>query len=279
MPISKTITISASARLAPGKHLAHMLNSLGRRHPLSQVFRDWVEYAAIEIANRFDRSQFPEREKRFLAIARKYEQPDRFLFPEMLIYFGMEFARTEKDVFGPLVNELELGSRQMAQHVTPWEVSYAMARMTFASKDKLAATIEENGYITALEPACGAGGMCLAVARVMEEAGFNYPECLHVTAIDIDPMCTQMTFIQTSLLAIPAIVYHGNTLADKIYEHWLTPMHVLGHWDRRLAGENPPPRLVGDEALEKATRDLERMLKKVSPVKTPPAGDTTRTTA
>lgn len=69
-----------------------------------------------------------------------------------------------------------------------------------------------------------------------------------------------MAYVQLSLLHIPAVVYHGNSLTVETWSTWRTPAHVLGFWDVRL-------RRAGDAATltvpavqpraEDATEDAE----------------------
>jgi hypothetical protein len=44
-----------------------------------------------------------------------------------------------------------------------------------------------------------------------------------------------MTYIQLTLLHVPAVVILGNTLALEEREHWYTPAHFIGGWDALLA--------------------------------------------
>lgn len=44
-----------------------------------------------------------------------------------------------------------------------------------------------------------------------------------------------MAYVQLSLLHIPAVVIHGNTLALEERSHWLTPAHIMGGWEWKLA--------------------------------------------
>jgi hypothetical protein len=43
-----------------------------------------------------------------------------------------------------------------------------------------------------------------------------------------------MSYVQLSLLGIPGIVIHGNSLSLEEWSHWVTPAHVFGGWDCRL---------------------------------------------
>src|SRR5579863_8704513 len=51
----------------------------------------------------------------------------------------------------------------------------------------------------------------------------HYQKHLHVTAVDVDPKCVHMTYLQLSLLHVPAIVVHGNSLSLEEFGHWYTP--------------------------------------------------------
>jgi hypothetical protein len=99
-----------------------------------------------------------------------------------------------------------------------------------------AARIERTGFITINEPSVGAGGMVIAAADTLQRTGVNYQQHMHVVAVDIDATACHMTYIQMSLLHIPGIVVHGNSLSGEApLDSWLTPAHVLGGWDRKLA--------------------------------------------
>jgi hypothetical protein len=108
-----------------------------------------------------------------------------------------------------------------------------MARMTVAPD--LVRKLEHQPFITAGEPACGAGGMILALVKVMTEAGYDPARKLWVQAIDVERMAALMCYIQLSLWNVPAEVIVGNTLSWEIREVWYTPAHHLHLWKYRLA--------------------------------------------
>lgn len=87
------------------------------------------------------------------------------------------------------------------------------------------------------DPACGAGGMIVAMAEAMLEAGFNPQKQMMVYCVDIDPVAAMMCYIQLSLMGIPAIVATGNSLTVAIKREMATPMFVLGHWHHRWQAE------------------------------------------
>ena len=70
----------------------------------------------------------------------------------------------------------------------------------------------------------------IAFAEVMLQRGLNPAEQLLVIATDIDPLATDMTFIQLSLLGIPAIVNTGNSLALTVNRTRCTPVWYINNW-------------------------------------------------
>jgi hypothetical protein len=224
-----------------GKELARVLKSLGHSHRIETVFRDWLAMSAYAISNRVDLRQYDLREAAYMSIVPRYARENRYgkrdidVICEMLPLFVEELDVSRKDVLGPLIAGLELPlNKYWGQVLTPWEVSYMMAKMTFGGKDEIEAAMAEKGYITAMEPTCGVGGMVLAMACALEDEGINFCQHLHVTAVDVDPMMVHATYLQASLFGIPATVVCGNSLKLEETEHWYTPVHIFGGWSRKL---------------------------------------------
>ena len=95
-------------------------------------------------------------------------------------------------------------------------------------------TIVDRGYVRLMEPACGSGALIIAFAQELEAAGIQYEDALHVTAVDIDPRCIHMTYVQLALLGIAGVVVHGNTLSLKEISVWVTPARIMNGWGPRL---------------------------------------------
>lgn len=223
------------------------------RHSLYRAFSDFCEMAALSISNAIDRSQYDAREARYLQIAAGYERPELERFARMLshVTLGLEEQRT--DFLGRLFMALEMGNEVTGQFFTPFEVSRMMAQMSLhdLTSEQLA---ERGGFITVCEPACGAGGMCVAVADVLAELSLNYQVCCHVTAVDVDATAVHMAYIQLSLIGLPAIVVQGNSLTLETRAHWVTPAHVIGGWDLRLKSRSAA-RKIDPIALELHAED------------------------
>lgn len=216
---------------AHAKELASLMRDNARRHRLSAVFSDFCELGALTMSNAVDKAQCDGREARYLQIVAKYEREEVERFPKMLAVLVEWLECGFADCLGSLFMSLELGDSLRGQFFTPYEVSSLMARMVMGDvRDQ----VERQGFLTINEPACGAGGMVIACAQAIHAQKINYQQVMHVTAQDIDATAVHMTYLQLSLLHVPAVVLLGNSLSLEVREHWVTPAHVLGAWDWRL---------------------------------------------
>jgi hypothetical protein len=87
--------------------------------------------------------------------------------------------------------------------------------------------------------------MVIALAQALRDEGINYQQCLHVTAIDLDILAVQMAYVQCTLLHIPALICHGDTLRGEVYSVWRTFAHTLGCWEAKLARDDRQQRDLG----------------------------------
>lgn len=199
-----------------------------------QVFSDFVHMAACSLYNAIHRDETFEADYR-QRVAR-YSTEDAHNMSRLLaeVIEGLEFCPT--DFLGQIFMNLELGNTRHGQYFTPYNVCYTMSRMTLS--DRLSVlTSGERDFITVSDPACGTGGMIVAMAEAMLEAGFNPQKQMMVYCVDIDPVAAMMCYIQLSLMGIPAIVATGNSLTVAIKREMATPMFVLGHWHHRWQAE------------------------------------------
>jgi hypothetical protein len=217
-----------------GKEVEAIIGELrgSRTHRPEQMFGDWVECAAIAVSNKYDLQNYESREARYMEIVKGYERDDLDRFARCLGELTLYHAHGPRgDAMGEIWAGLELKGEWFGQFFTPYSLSHMMAKMAFQDCNQL---IRENGFITAQEPACGPGGMIVAMANAIEDMGHDYSEAIHVTGIDIDRRCVHMSYLQTSLLGIPAVIYRGDTLRATIHDAWYTPAHIIGGWRRKL---------------------------------------------
>lgn len=221
-----TMTSSRVAAVAAFKKTFRELAPYKHRY---EVFRDFVTMAACSLHNSFHKD--PAREEEYLRIIGDYKKPDQLAFSKLLGCLVAALDEDPRDILGPLYMELEIANKDAGQFFTPPELSELMANLTF--KDELS-KLENQPFLTAGEPACGAGGMILALVKVLTSAGYDPAQKLWVQAIDVDRMAALMCYIQLSLWNVPAEVIVGNTLSLEIREVWYTPAHHMGLWKYRL---------------------------------------------
>jgi hypothetical protein len=217
---------------APQREFVKLIRANANRQRLHEVFQDFCELSALSISNAADLSRYTTREARYTEIIGRYDSNEVARFPRMLAYIVESLTNHLHDALGSLFMHLELGDHWKGQFFTPYELSKLMASINIQNAQAL---IDTRGFFRVMEPACGAGGMLIAVAETIYETGINYQQHMHATAIDIDATAVHMTYIQAALLHMPAIVVHGNALhPEKTWDRWVTPAHVLGGWDWKL---------------------------------------------
>lgn len=246
------------------QNFIQLIRENSMHHRLHEVFTDFCELAALSISNSVDKPQFESREERYLGIAKRYSPEEVDRFAQMFASVALSLEEEFHDCLGALFMTLGLGEHFKGQYFTPYTISCLMSKMAFDLPDR-ASMLGQGGFISLCEPACGAGGMVIAVAHTLYEEKINYQQCLHVTATDIDITAVHMSYIQLSLLHIPAIVIHGDSLALTCQDYFVTPAHVLGHWDQRLSAR------LGEHA-ERRTLAL---LSEAVPAAVGPVGDVT----
>ncbi len=236
-----TISAPSKSRSRPSpvtdhqKELVKIFEQLAAgRHSRWQVFADFCEMAAITFSNAVDLAQYDVREANYMKIIGKYDRAEAALFPQAIGEVVEALEKNFGDVLGRVFHDLELHNKWAGQFFTPYDLSRMMAKMTIGDGDDLRERIARRGYVTTMEPAVGSGAMVIALAEAMHDAGINYQEHLHVRAVDIDLKCVHMAYVQFSLLGIPAIITHGDSLALKEYSHWHTPMHIIGGWNEKF---------------------------------------------
>ena len=220
--------------LNPEKEMVKLFEGLAYRHDTWKVFADFCELAAIAWSNRVDQAHYEKREARYLEIVKAYNRSEVELFPQILSHLVMALEDDMTDVLGRIFHALELHNKYAGQFFTPDALCRMMAGVTVGDGAEIRERIARRGFVTAAEPAVGSGAMVIALAKAMRDAGINYQEHLHVTAVDKDSKCAHMAYVQFALFHIPAVIIHGDSLALKEYDHWYTPAHVMGGWAQRV---------------------------------------------
>lgn len=209
-----------------------------------EVFRDWAEVAAITMHNRpYHFSHLPKDEcfetleARYLKLVAKYDRETLDEFSTLLNIAIIALNFKWGDFLGEIYTEMEIGGKRSRQakgeFFTPYPVAQLTAKTTLLGCE---AVIERQGYLTISEPACGAGSMLIAACEVIADKGYELEKVMFFEAVDINPLCCHMAFVQFSCLNLPGIVCHGNTLTNEFQERWETATFKI--W-RSLTRRNP----------------------------------------
>lgn len=215
------------------KKIIKLFEKFRYKYDMSNVFYDFLVIASVSLSNQVDFIHSKEREKHFYEVQSKYSKEEFYIFIEILAELAKGLIEKKTDLLGEVYMQMNFGKKCGGQFFTPYTISKMMAKMT-VDKDRTSKLIDEKGYITMNEPCCGGGGMCIAFAEAMEEAGFDSQKHLIITAQDVDKTCVMMTYIQLSLLGIPAYVILGNSLLVEFKDIWYTPAFMLNGWPEKL---------------------------------------------
>lgn len=192
---------------------------------LSVVFDDFAELSAIAICNAGSNRSLPDwvaRERRYLETAAKYSRPQLDRFAEALACVALQMDAKPGDVLGQIYMTLDLGNERLGQFYTPDSVATLVSELTVES---LLEAIHTKGTAELYEPACGAGSFLVATTQALHRRGVNYQQVLSITAEDISIQAVHMAFIHLSLLGVPAVVHHRNSLTLETFSSWPTRAH------------------------------------------------------
>lgn len=224
-----------AARIDGSKELVRLLQGLAYSRRLGEVWRDFVNVAAVAISNKVDGANFDVREAQYMDVIKRYskEEAQQLAHAVGAMWLGMQQGEIG-DFLGQTYMSLDLGSSARGQYFTPYSLCQAIAAMTLQDASKI---IEAEGFITIGEPAAGSGAMVLAAADHLEKCGHDVTQCLYVSATDVDLQAVQMCYLQLSIHGIPAQVICANSLSsEKIKQEqvWTTPMYCMNNWGEKL---------------------------------------------
>lgn len=244
-------SITRQVRGEAQKAIAKSFEGLCGRHSRWEVWADWITMSACSISNAVDQTHREAREKIFLNAREKYAEEEMRVMAEML---GMAVAaldeNPDQDLLGEIFMTLGLGNEHNGQFFTPYNVCRAMSELTIGD---VAAQVEAQGWVSAADPACGAGALLVAFANECLRQKVNYQQSVLYVAQDIDYIVGLMCYIQLSLLGCAGYVVIGDTLVhpSTAYDRrgliprdegnvWYTPMYFrdVWHWRRLWAQMN-----------------------------------------
>ena len=203
-------------------YICTKLKELGNKHNLINVFNDFLSLVTYSISNavNFDKA----RENQYLNIINKYNKNEQKLFTKMIMSLVNSLNQEDfNDFLGKIYEEFNMQNKFKGQFFTPINVCNMMSEITL-NKKEIQKAIENKGYFSMSEPACGSGRLIYSLLKFMSKNNINYQKHLYVEAVDVSSLCAYMTYIQLSLYGVHAKVICGNTLTNEVYEVFYTPM-------------------------------------------------------
>ena len=211
------------------KEFISKLSNLDRSRSVSTVFNDFLTLSCYSLAQTVYRND--NLEQKYLNIIKTYTKGQAEEFSKLLAFLVLGLEQESQDFLGQVYMSLNLGSQANGQYFTPYSVSKFMAEINFTEIE----SFQNNQHIITLsEPCCGSGALIIAFAQTLREHNINYQQNLFVEAIDISEMCFKMTYIQLSLLGIPAKVVQGDSLSLKFQQVLYTPFYFLNGIEYKL---------------------------------------------
>lgn len=216
------------------KRFIKAFESLTHHRDRHEVFADFLDLAVCAIRKTtLPSGQAADAiEAQYMGVVKRNAPEDVRKMPELLGITALAVQEGGCDFLGQVVGDLELLNDRMGQFFTPYDVSRMIAEMTLQDAG---AAIREKGFVTVAEPACGAGGMVIAAADVLEKQGFDIVRQLYVDATDVSATCFKMTYLQASLRGIPATIRRGNTLSREMFDQARTPAFLPFYLTHRAA--------------------------------------------
>jgi type I restriction-modification system DNA methylase subunit len=203
-----------------------------------------INLFAIEIANTVDLNHKDQRNETYKRIAAKYKPEEFQQFGELFMILVESLERNPfQDFLGQMYMELDMGSKSHGQCFTPYGVCQLMAEMSMP-EEKVKQTLDERGWISINDCACGAGATLIAAAEHLYLMGVNYQRSALFIAQDLDSTVAMMCFVQMSLIGCAGRVRIGDTLrnpdnsdvllGDGSANTWYMPMFYSSPWQGRV---------------------------------------------
>lgn len=205
---------AGTVRGADAREFVKAFNGICNWNGTWERWNDMVNLFAIEIANSVDLNNREKREKDYIRIRDRYK-PDEFKhFADVFCLLVESLERNPfQDFLGGMYMELDMGSKSHGQCFTPFGVCQAMASMAMP-EEMVRKQLDERGWISINDCACGAGATLIAAAERLMQMGINYQQTALFVAGDIDTTVAMMCYIQLSLLGCAGRIRVGDTLTD-----------------------------------------------------------------
>ncbi|MCQ2611857.1 MAG: N-6 DNA methylase [Treponema sp.] len=197
------------------KEFIKLLESISPERNCYEVFCDFLQMAGLSFAQvgHFDES----REQLYLKTIGKYSKEDQQKFPQLLALVVDGLNAGYCDFLGEIYMESNFGSSRQGQFFTPYSVCRLCAEVNVKSE------YDNSRIITVADPCIGGAAMVIAMAEALQLRGFNYQQNMLVSGTDVSINSVYMALIHLSILGIPAVIVHGNSLSLEQWGVYTTP--------------------------------------------------------
>ena len=216
-----------SEKHAPTRILMRAAPSKGRW----ELWNDWITFAACTFA--LAGGDQPEaRAEEMRQIVERYK-PEEIaeLDRAFSAYIDEIDGEPFQDYLGQLYMEMDFGQSEIGQFFTPFHLARFMSSLTEKS---LGAEIEENGWTSVYDPACGGGATLIAAAGEIHKAGYNPQATAWFEGQDLSRLTALMCYVQLCALGLPGRVRIGDTLRMTEQDCFTTPAGMQPLWRWRV---------------------------------------------
>lgn len=206
------------------KKFGKVLENTAYRRSISDVFTDWAAMYAIALSNQcFYRQDY---EDEYLRIEKKYNSQEMAGLAELagIVAFAVNECGFT-DFLGDCFMCYGFGTKDKGQFFTPYHICQLMADITM-TKDHIEPIIKEKGFVSIMDTACGCCALPIAGVEAFVKLGYDKSQAL-VVANDLDRRCALCSYIQLSLLGVPAVVTVGDGLTNEKSEVFYTLRYLM----------------------------------------------------
>jgi len=208
------------------KEFLNILEKIDYSISPSDQFSNWLILTASSL---YSWKNDEKVEEEFNEIRKKLTDEQYEKYAQLFALTVEALHEKEHDFLGKIFSIGKFSNDKKAQYFTPDCVSKVNAAIMIGKK-----RLPKNRVCTVIDPCCGSGSMLIAAIAEMKEKNFNYQNNAFCHGIDVDARCARMTFIQLSLLGVPAVITCGNSLSKEVFWERETIGYYLSLMNFRL---------------------------------------------
>jgi type I restriction-modification system DNA methylase subunit len=223
------------------------LETIDRSRDPLVVFRDWLVASSASL---YCWKRDASVENEYFEAARLYSKKQLLIMSELLDIVINALDKTESDFLGNIFMEIKTSNRRNGQFFTPNNVSDLIAEINIGEIE------DPERIITISDPCCGSGSMLMAVAKTLKNRNHNFQKNAFFVAKDIDSDCCYMSFIQFSILGMPAHVICGNSITESVTWQRKTFFYYFNDIGERLYEQNKSESTNNNLSVNKEVKDF-----------------------